>query len=533
MLRTATVCIIVAIAATCAQAQELFMGKDGSIVNIDPRAMVADNGEMYLATKRAVYRAIGDKGRWESVFALPPGENEITCLGGNARTVFAGTRRGLYRTIDFGRTWRNVFKTIVPEKSNVLWIEASELSRGNLIIGTAKGVYSSADDGQTWRDDSANLTNKAVRCLARLGAELYACAEDGLYMTVDASAGWERLSVTSAPEGCAESSSSDDGQEAGGEGEEEPSEVRSVNCIALKKKRIYVGLDKSILVSDDGGKTWVDFPSQGIAGAITCLRPSLTSDRIFCATSRGVYIYDPRTPEDGSNRWDQIYKGTDAVLNTHSIVWAGETERPLWALTDHGLYRLEWMPTEPAKAIDINPQTKTFSIIDDSEPTFKELQKAAMHYAEVDPDKISRWRSQARLKALIPKISIGIDHGTNTNNEIYTSATSRYVVEGPADMDDGWDASISWELADLVFSTDQTSIDVRSRLTTQLRNDILDDLRRAYFERKRLRHEIIINPPKDERLLFEKDLRIQELTQAIDDLTGNYLSDHSKTQQGS
>jgi len=34
------------------------------------------------------------------------------------------------------------------------------------------------------------------------------------------------------------------------------------------------------------------------------------------------------------------------------------------------------------------------------------------------------------------------------------------------------------------------------------------------------------NPPKDMNTKFEKELRLQELTQAIDDLTGNCFSDN-------
>jgi len=33
-------------------------------------------------------------------------------------------------------------------------------------------------------------------------------------------------------------------------------------------------------------------------------------------------------------------------------------------------------------------------------------------------------------------------------------------------------------------------------------------------------------PPKDMNTKFEKELRLQELTQAIDDLTGNYFSEY-------
>ena len=65
-----------------------------------------------------------------------------------------------------------------------------------------------------------------------------------------------------------------------------------------------------------------------------------------------------------------------------------------------------------------------------------------------------------------------------------------------------------------------------SSLWVQLRNDILDDLRRAYYERKRLQFELMTNPPKDVNIKIEKEMRLQELTQAIDDLTGNYFSEH-------
>jgi hypothetical protein len=40
--------------------------------------------------------------------------------------------------------------------------------------------------------------------------------------------------------------------------------------------------------------------------------------------------------------------------------------------------------------------------------------------------------------------------------------------------------------------------------------------------------ELVTNPPKDANIRFEKELRLQELAHAIDDLTGNYLSEHIK-----
>ena len=149
-----------------------------------------------------------------------------------------------------------------------------------------------------------------------------------------------------------------------------------------------------------------------------------------------------------------------------------------------------------------------------------------MKFCDVSPEKIKNWQRDSKLKALVPKVSCGLDNHQSTNSTIYTSATKNYVAVGPDDFYKSVDVSVSWDISGLIWSDDQTNIDVRSRLNTQLRNDILDDLRRAYYERKRLQFDLITVPPKDMRSRFERELRIQELTQAIDDLTGNYLSDH-------
>ena len=59
----------------------------------------------------------------------------------------------------------------------------------------------------------------------------------------------------------------------------------------------------------------------------------------------------------------------------------------------------------------------------------------------------------------------------------------------------------------------------------QLRNDILDQVNRTYFERRRLQQELLASPPKDEHALIEKQLRLEELTADLDGLTGGYFSE--------
>ncbi len=499
------------VSAKLSYTQEIWVGKDGNIRNIDTRAMIIDGDSLYLATKREIYCAKDVRDRWESIFALPAGENEITCLGGGLRNILVGTKRGLFRSHDHGKSWKNVFKTIIPEKNSILSMEISKYNPKKVLIGTEKGIFMSEDSGERWQEISGSLKNRSVRCIALNKDSIYAGGDEGLYFKKDISSGWERRYVRSRIE------KSSDGEMSDSVEIEEDSS-RTINCIALKDSMVYIGTDKNILYSDDNGKNWKAFSKDGLVGMINYIALAKKNDRIYSATTKGTFEY-----VKDKAKWFELYKGIDKNVNISKIILDEETNF-LWALTDKGLYKLESGKYMIDQYTDIERNLKTLKIIFNKEPTLIQLQQAAMKFAEVDPDKIKNWRREAKVRALLPKVSFGLDSKRSTNSEIYTSATKDYIIVGPDDINKGFDISVSWELGDLIWSDDQTNIDVRSRLTTQLRNDILDDLRRAYYERKRVQFELAMQPPKDLKTRFEKELRLQELTSAIDDLTGNYLS---------
>jgi len=514
LLQTVTIFFLV----STVLAQELWVGKDGNIRNVDSRAMLIGGDGVYLATRKELYRALDTKSKWEEIFSIPSGENEITCMNGNSKNLFIGTRRGLFRAQGGSRNWKNVFRTVLPDKNNILCIEISKYNKSEILIGTERGIFVSEDLGSNWQDMSYNLKNKRVTCMGVSKDTVYAASSDGLYSRKIDALGWERMYVRGA------SSENPAEEEAQDSVEIEESEG-SVNCIAFKGSRIYTGIDRNILYSDDGGKTWPGFSRAGLTGGINHILPSRKSEKLYCATTKGVFEFDK-----DKTRWIELYKGMDKPYNIRSIIFEGEEERFLWAITEGGLYRLESGRFISDQLIDVERNIKSLKIVFNSEPTIRDLQQAALRFNEVGPEKIKKWRSESKARALLPKVSFDIDRNTTDlwhwESGSSTKAGDDILMPGQDSID--WGATISWELGDLIWSDDQTNIDVRSRLTTQLRNDILDDLRRAYFERKRLQFEIMANPPKDEKARFDKELRIQELTQAIDDLTGNYLSDHIK-----
>lgn len=513
MARTVIMVILIAfMIVESVSAQQIWAGKDGNIRNIDTRGLVADKGVLYLATINEVYIASDPDDKWEPVFSLPSGENEISCIAGKSRHIFIGTRRGLYGTDDRGRTWKNVFRAIIPDKSNVLSISVAEEDPALVAIGTEKGIFLSADAGLSWTDISGALKNRRVSSVLLGKGIVYAGGDGGLYVSMDLAGNWQRSYITSSAGG-EEPAETADGSDYEPEGED------SIACIALADSKVYAGLGKKVFVSEDIGKNWAQVPASGLAGNVNYIAAHPKSDRIYCATTKGVFEYERQ-----GERWNELYKGIDKALNITSLTLSGDGEKSLWASTDQGLYRLESGRYIQGNYIDVEKTLKNLKITFDNEPPFIELQKAAIDHADVNPEKIKKWHTQSRLKALAPKVSLGWDKNTDSNYEIYTSATKEYVTVGPDDISSGMDVSVSWDIAGLIWSDDQTNIDVRSRLMVQLRNDILDDLRRVYFERKRLQFDLMVNPPKDLKSRFDKEMRIQELTQAIDDLTGNYLS---------
>ncbi|MBI4227873.1 MAG: hypothetical protein HY600_06360 [Candidatus Omnitrophica bacterium] len=159
------------------------------------------------------------------------------------------------------------------------------------------------------------------------------------------------------------------------------------------------------------------------------------------------------------------------------------------------------------------------------EPTVRDVQTAAIRYAEVMPEKIQGWRARAAWRSWIPRFTLSLDRDIDTTIGSSSSGGKTTFTVGPEEQSLSFGYGFTWELADLIWNPDQTSIDTRSRLMVLLRNDILDQVTRAYFERRRLQVEYAMIPVREPSLRAERQLRIDELTAQLDALTGGAFSE--------
>jgi hypothetical protein len=162
-----------------------------------------------------------------------------------------------------------------------------------------------------------------------------------------------------------------------------------------------------------------------------------------------------------------------------------------------------------------------------TEPSIKNVQAAAIKYAEVSPEKIIQWRKGAAMKAMLPQVNVGLDRNTTDlwhwEGGSTTKADDDVLRKGNDSVE--WGLTLSWDLSDLIWNDAQTSIDVRSKLMVELRDDILDQVNKLYFERLRVKAEVDNLALEDRNKRFDKMLKIEELTASLDSLTAGYYSD--------
>ncbi|MBD3379505.1 MAG: hypothetical protein GF408_03475 [Candidatus Omnitrophica bacterium] len=233
---------------------------------------------------------------------------------------------------------------------------------------------------------------------------------------------------------------------------------------------------------------------------------------LACAGRMVLLALDGRLYTLRDNEWQEVF------LDDRS---PGCTIRLVKHIGDGGKERVLVLCGKHYRIIEAGPGKRTGfpaggPVHCDNAPSIKEVQRMAVEYAEVSPEKIRRWREMASWKALLPEVSLGFSESTDDNIEIYKNSTKHYVVTGPRETGQDWKVDLSWDLSELVWSSAQTSIDVRSRLMVQLREDILEEVTRLYFERERL----LAGQKNKDVFSRSNRLKIREINAYIDALTG-------------
>jgi hypothetical protein len=480
LLSAAVFCVIVRGIAFAEAAWTRITG----IKEPDVKQIIAKDDLIYAATEKRLYRSEDHGKTWETVFFLrgTGGVINFTEVSGNA--VFVCTDKGLFKSIDGKTGWKKIFRVTDEEGANVYYIAFKD----KIYLGTGKGLFLSDDNGVSWHVNLGETGNISVKWISSSGENIFLATEKGVYRGTRH--GFERVFVASARES----------EEYVDSDNEDVVMKDIVHNIIAHDEDIYIASETGVFISKDAGKSWFCMGTSGLDSRQ--VNRILFEKGLYVSTDRGVYMLD-----DKQGLWRVLYKGMGGdKINSISA----DNKGRIWAATDKGAYVL----TDEDFSSGFPGDDEIFRLFA-GELSIEDVQKAAIEYAEVSPGKIINWRKRAGIKALLPEFSLDYDKTIT-----YDSGVDRYFI-GPYD----WGMNVKWDLGELIWNDDQTSIDVRSKLMVQLRGDILDEVTRTYFERRRLIIESRLFPSDSVKGKMEKELRIKELTAGLDAMTNGRFSE--------
>lgn len=505
-------------------AEKIWQAKNSGLSDTDIRSISIFPGEANLicaASLKTVYFSQNAGDSWKEIFSVQGENSEINFVNfdcSNQKILYLATTKGLFVTKNQGWDWQRIFASLRDEAKNVGWITPDSFDSQKIYIGTEQGLYVSRDLGANWQKLGGGLPRSEIKSIAVHPSNsqvLYLANTYGLFKSIDQGLSWERNYVTSHK--------INDGQddESAQELSQTDENQNLINCVAIDKhnpKRIYIATGEGVLISHDAGEVWNKLSTQGLNNDYVnfIVVSSEKNGTLYAATQNGVFEFSSNL-----NNWKEIYQGkTFRDARNLALNMDG---KQLFAGTDRGVFKtVDLKNTQKQKeernAIDEKDETGFEQVLKElalSEPAIGEVREAALRYAEVvHPERIKTLRRNAKVKALLPDVTVDYDKTIN-----YDSGADRYYV-GPYD----WGFSLSWDIGDLVFNEQVRLIDSNARLMVQLRDDILNEVTRLYYERRKLQTELILTPPDTAEEKLTKVLRLEELTANIDALTGGHFS---------
>ncbi len=444
---------------------------------------------------------------WRAVLSIRGATRDINALAmnpSNYNVVYAATDNGLYRSNNLGGRWDRIFRG----KNNLENRCTAVLNTPVVLFaGTSAGLFISRDNGRSWNKENKIIGNKAILNLDTFvpHSVIYLAATDGVFKSLDAGKNWERIFLTYSRE---------DNQNESNGGEttvpEKLSDIRFVKAGINNANLVYFSCAKGVYRSLDQGKSWQKLSEYGLLNRDVKMLCLSGDTRIFALSQSGVYLYE-------DERWKEVSFGlSGGKLNYFTL----DNMDNIYVAAEGGIFKAKQ---------DNQPTFIRQGLIQEcikDEPKIREVQEAAIKYAEVDPEKISQWRKKAAKKALLPQVSVGLDRNTTDlwhwEGGSTTKTDDDTLRRGRDSLD--WDVALSWDLSNLIWNDAQTSIDVRSKLMVELRDDILDQVNKLYFERLRIKSELNNLAIEDRNKRFEKELKLEEVTASLDALTSGYYS---------
>ncbi|MBN2525443.1 MAG: hypothetical protein JXR76_03550 [Deltaproteobacteria bacterium] len=162
--------------------------------------------------------------------------------------------------------------------------------------------------------------------------------------------------------------------------------------------------------------------------------------------------------------------------------------------------------------------------LDAGEPSLDSLIQAALKLADADVAGAASLMRRVRLSPLLPTMKVSADYDLEHDESLDRTQTKPDAWGADTDRDAGFQVVLQWELDKLIFHPDELKIYNVLADRAERREAITSVIIGYWFERRQLQIQLALRPPKDGSERIRLRLRMNELSQRIDSLTGGLLA---------
>ena len=279
-----------------------------------------DGSKFLVASGQQVFEA-GKENAWQPLWSQADASAPIKRLfsfGVLPDIVFAITNRSVFMGNLKDRSWRVIYK---DSKKTPLAFAVHPKDPNRWFLGTQTGLWETRDAGRAWSPSDIFRTSGPIPLLIFDHDRLFLADEKTLYLAMPEGSARSVLELSKAT---AEAPAAD---EESSEPLEEPLsfDLKIHDLIVSKRnpQELFLATTNGVFQSCDSGHRWEPLSRSGLQSAVVYqLAYSEKKGRLYAATPRGVYTYDPH-----ARRWDGLFEGlardraqSIAVLNEEKLL---------------------------------------------------------------------------------------------------------------------------------------------------------------------------------------------------------------------
>ena len=230
----------------------------------------------------------------------------------------------------------------------------------------------------------------------------------------------------------------------------------------------------------------------------------------------------------------ELAQAVVALRNERGSLASLEALRVLPGMDDATLGKLRHS-TIVTLDLPVQKQRRTWKSVDevlgwfDDEPNIANVQEMAMHYSHTHRAQVESWLAASKNAPKLPELQFRYYYYDRLNSGF------KYEVDddgdalaqqddADTDKDHVYQITLKWRLDELMMSSERIRVISESQDVVKLRDKVLGEVTRIYFDRRRLQVDTLLSPSSDIKSQVEDQLRLMELTAELDAFTGGEFS---------